>query len=132
MPHIQRWLTCNRIKQSAGHRRWGASSSLPCLDELAGYAEQFGEESLAEAEPVAEFLDGSGVETGRVGDFDGFHRQLIGSAANAVAKLGQTLNEQIAQCFSSWFSHGNTVSFPASAGLRLAYCQLAAPHKCGR
>jgi hypothetical protein len=66
-------------------------------------------------------MDGGGVEARRVGDFDGFHRQLIGLAAKAVAKLGQALDEQITQLFFYWFSHDNIISFAVSAGLRSVY-----------
>lgn len=132
IPYIPRRRSRDRIKQSAGHRRWSAGAGFPCLDEFAGNAERFGEEALAESEPVTELMDGGSVEAGWVGDFDGFHRQLIGSAAKAVAKLGQALDEQIAQRFFCQFSHGNIISLAVSAGLRSVYSRLATPHKRGR
>lgn len=74
MPYELRWFSGNCVEQPAGHRRWSASPGFPCLYELAGDAEQFREEPLAQSEPIAKSMDGDGIKAWRVRDFDRFHR----------------------------------------------------------
>src|ERR1041385_3874638 len=97
--NIKRGLASDCIEQSTSHGRGRARSGLPCLDQFARDAQQFGEESLAQTQPVSELMDGCGIEMWRIGNLDRSDCQLPGSAAKAVADFGQALDEQIAQCF---------------------------------
>jgi hypothetical protein len=52
-------------------------------------------------------MDLSGSELRRIRDLDGFQGQFARRAAEAIAQLSETLNQQIAEGFFRCFSHNH-------------------------